>query len=73
MSTCRGALAPHHDCPHGDACDWDGGPRLPVVERRGLTVFIDGEPGPMLNTPLLTQECLANRADRRAARRRTGR
>lgn len=23
MSTCKGAPAPHNNCPHGNLCDWD--------------------------------------------------
>lgn len=29
--------------------------KRPVVERRGLTIYIDGEPGPMLNAPIATR------------------
>jgi hypothetical protein len=32
MSTCRGAVAPHENCPHGAACDWDDKPTVTVAD-----------------------------------------
>lgn len=31
MSTCRGAAAPHDNCPHGENCDWDPNPSSQVA------------------------------------------
>lgn len=75
MSTCRGALPPHADCPHGDRCDWDGGPdipyglqhRLPTPEEKGRLRDLVEAQGDLPGGPYVP-----NRADRRRARRRAG-
>lgn len=57
MSTCQGALGPHRDCPHGEACDWD--PDAPVAGPRLAR----------LNAFSPEKRATMNRADRRAAMR----
>lgn len=73
VSTCRGALAPHH-CEHGDTCDWDGGAGVvPTVsyptpqQKSELRDLVEAQ-GHLPGGPYVP-----NRADRRAAKRRTPR
>ena len=70
MSTCRGALAPHTDCPHGPACDWTGAAvrTLPVAaDRDSRLAFLReslGEVAPRRPD----RYTVTNRADRRRKR-----
>jgi hypothetical protein len=71
MSTCRGSLPPHDNCPHGDRCDWEGRPgRAEALARaatdldRQLLAMATKGPAPS-GSPFVP-----NRADRRRARRR---
>jgi hypothetical protein len=59
MSTCRGAAAPHEDCPHGDRCDWEPSDAAKVLTT--LAMLGRGVPSALPPT---------NRAQRRAAARR---
>lgn len=67
MSTCRGATAPHENCPHGKACDWrptDADLKtladLDAIRAKAEFLALDGRPA-------------LNRADRRAAAKATRR
>lgn len=59
MSTCKGAPAPHEDCPHADRCDWEPSDAAKVL----TTLAMLGRGWEPAANP-------GNRAARRAAARR---
>jgi len=72
VSTCRGALAPHLDCPHGDRCDWVAPEvrTLPVAaDQRSRLDFLREALGEGARRPDPAR-VLPNRAERRRAGRR---